>query len=268
VIEMISRHIISLGVEIECGIDKNEFMKLKRYVARNKLYDYFYADSDCSVNVSTKEIYDAELKYWNTDLEKIFKFAKYLYNNCKIKTNNSCGLHIHIRLNDEKYSILACQKGIDYFINAYSKKFKSKSKYMNRLTNSYCNAKNLTEATVNNQVYGYGTRYRAINFVSLSERQKTLEFRIFPHQTTYSEFEQTIKWFIKTIDNLYRKHQVIKSSNLSLAKYKRQPTFKSETIYIHKLKPIKLSLGEQLATFGSIFTKQQNKKGAVVSCAK
>jgi hypothetical protein len=202
----ISKYINSLGLEIECGIDNEDYDNLTAYLHEKNLAQYASIGADGSVWVDEKDMSDTEIKFWHENLKIILNFVERLYNKYKIKTNRTCGLHIHIKLKDnELFGIFTFKKFFKAFIKEYVEYFKD-SKYLDRLHNNYCVAR-YTKTDMIRQIQGIrSVRYRAINLVPFRTR-KTIEFRIFPHQQNYIEFENTILWFVGTIDKILEKLQ-------------------------------------------------------------
>ncbi len=158
--------------------------------------------------VRYKDIEDAEIKFWNEDLNTIFKVVNYLFNNCKFKQNETCGNHIHIRFeNNDYYKLFTFKKVYKYFIKCYTEKWNNYDKYILRLNNKYCKAIWKLEY-INNQLKTHTTksskRYTAINFNSIN-LYNTLEFRIAPYFNNFEEFKEYVLWFIETIDKIIDK---------------------------------------------------------------
>jgi len=209
---MITQNIKSIGIELEGGINSNDLGKLKNFVKENSLNDYFGYGYDYSVNVSDKDYYNIEIRFWHYDLNIFFKFIEYVFNECKFKQNNTCGNHIHLKfLDDEKaLSIFSYRKAWKMFLDEY-KNFaysftdeKTINKYLSRLNNRYCLARYSSKVVIS-QLRHYekdSSRYRAINLNSYNIN-KTIEIRILPYFNNFDEAKKSIEWLIKTIDNIY-----------------------------------------------------------------
>jgi len=65
---MITKNILSVGIELEGGINRNEFENLKNFVAENNLTKNFSIGTDGSVYVRDKDYKDVEIKFYHNDL--------------------------------------------------------------------------------------------------------------------------------------------------------------------------------------------------------
>jgi hypothetical protein len=199
---MISRFINSIGCEIECGYNEPTGAYLQDKKWNDDLFNNLEMASDGSINVRGCSHPQAELRYWNNNLTDFLKVIKMIYAK-GIKVNTSCGLHIHIKLkNKDKYlGFWSYKEKYDKFIKEYKDKFATSRRYMNRLHNHYCTAQ-YNARRIADQLKGDDCeRYNAINLSAYKEH-KTIEFRIFPAQKDFEEFEDTILWFVKTIDTM------------------------------------------------------------------
>ena len=248
---MITKNIESIGLEFEGGIDYYDLDRLKSWLRDKGWLNRFKVDTDGSVYVGNKEFSDAELKFWHSSMNKIFEFTDYLYNKCDFKTNESCGLHVHVKFKDcnKALSLMSFKPFWNDFLDVYVKFAKSwlsekrKKKYLRRLDNGYCLAK-YREKDVVEQIKGYyrcSSRYRAINLNSF-KRFKTIEFRILPNQDDFEEFKVTITWFVKVIDKLFEKYKnVVKTLKVkSVDILQNEINFNKETyvVEVGKIKKV------------------------------
>lgn len=204
----ITANIESIGFEAEGGINQREYDNLRNEIQSNGLSGHFQVKHDGTVSVSDREISGREYNYWSGDLLKIKKFLKLLYKH-GFKSNSSCGFHIHVRFanNKKAVSYFSFEKFVSMFMRKYTKDFKESQKYIARKTNHYCSSRGISD-NVKRQLKGGGSRYSAINLLSLQEEQNTIEFRIFPHQDSYEESIETISWLLITLENIFE-HDVI-----------------------------------------------------------
>ena len=209
---MITENIKSIGIELEGGINSDDLKKLKNFVKENSLNDYFSYGYDYSVNVENKDYYNIEIRFWHYDLNIFFKFIEYVFNECRFKQNDSCGNHIHLKFidNEKALSVFSYRKSWKMFLDEYKKYAfsfsdeKTMNKYLSRLQNRYCLAKYNTKIVIS-QIRSYEkneSRYRAINLNSYN-LNKTIEIRILPYFSTFTEAKKSIEWLIKTIDKIY-----------------------------------------------------------------
>lgn len=265
----ISKTINSIGLEVECGIDEDKLEQLNNWIRQHRLHRYFYAGYDGSVHVRDREIPDAELKFWHTNTKKIQEFMDYLYNECKIKTDYSCGLHIHVKMSEDSYAKLSYITVVKQFIDKYKQTFANKAKYINRLVNSF-SRENTSQEYLDEATYGHGGRYYAVNFTSLSVHN-TLEFRLLPNQASFNEFKKTFAWFIDTIDKILEHPNIRTEPQEIKIRKSRIPKDATETIEIDhtwcKVKepeqpeqPNTKPVSEQMQLFAVAFTKPKSKR--------
>ena len=211
----ISKHIESIGAEFECGINSSDYRKVDEYIKENNLDRFFSAGGDGSVSVSGKTDGSAEIRFWNGNLQKFLDFSKVLYEQGKIRTNDSCGCHIHLRFKKDSYAFLSYMPNINEFLKEYeafsnTKTGKDKDKFLKRLHQHCCRA-DMSEADVVWALNRGGDRYRAVNFCSLWEPQRSVEFRIFPGHDSYEEFKESVDWLIMIVEKLISSNKELRT---------------------------------------------------------
>jgi hypothetical protein len=212
---MISRHIRSLGLELEGGIlsyKLSEFEE-KMYSQFEDFDIYYSVGSDGSVNVpcpssySYRECYrwysSVEVRFWHDDINVLIYFVKELWNH-GFKQNSTCGNHMHIRFDNIFYaSIFSLLDAQLMFINEYKNQFFGNPKYMYRLSNQYSQACTTQLCINDNMLNKYGSRYRAINFRSITDKgYSTLEIRIMPYANDANELISMMMFNINTIEKI------------------------------------------------------------------
>ena len=198
------KYIKSIGIELEGGFygakDGDNF---RDEVAKREWYSRFQWGYDSSVNLGNHFFYnEVELRFWSYNVNEILEFVKLAFD-YNFKQNHTCGNHIHIRTKrKDYYDLMSNKEFLNAFILEYKKKFKHKKKFLERLYNSYCSIENLSERVKNQIKKLTSYRYTAINFLSLKEKQKTLEFRIMPYADNFEEYKEMFLWLIETIEML------------------------------------------------------------------
>lgn len=198
------KYIKSIGIELEGGFyDCEDGDYFYEEVNKKDWSSRFQWGNDGSVNLGENYYYpDVELKFWSYDINEILDFVKFAFN-CNFEQNSSCGNHIHIRAKrKDYYDLMSNEEFLNAFIDEYKKKFKYREKFLNRLYNQYCSVENLSERIKNQIRKEASYRYTAINFLSLKEPQKTLEFRILPYVDDFEEYKEMFLWLIETIERL------------------------------------------------------------------
>jgi hypothetical protein len=199
------KYIKSIGIELEGGFynceDGDYFYQ--EVVNKKDWSSRFKWGNDGSVNLGEDYYYsDVELKFWSYDINEILDFVKFAFD-CNFEQNRSCGNHIHIRTKrKDYYDLMSNEEFFDVFIDEYKKKFKDRKKFLNRLYHNYCTVENLSERIKNQIKKETSYRYTAINFLSLKEEQKTLEFRILPYANDFQEYKEMFLWLIEVVERL------------------------------------------------------------------
>lgn len=190
--------IVSVGVELEGGIDFSDLNKIKHQYAAN---DNFEAKSDGSVHVSGKQMDDLEMTFWDNDIKKVFDFITFCYDNGFV-TDSSCGLHVHVKFANmnEAVAMFSLPKPQNEFVKKFKEKFAERPKYLNRVTNHYCRAR-YNEKHVIVQLQEERARYHAVNLASVG-KHGTIEFRILPRAETGREAVASIRWLLKTAEGI------------------------------------------------------------------
>lgn len=187
----------SIGIELECGINRKNYSQLFRDVLLRE--NHLAVERDASVMVSgyhkSGYISNCEIKIWNTDIDCLLLAVKKLFVRYKIRQNSTCGNHIHVRFNSIKWKNLINDNNLSAFIEEYKIRF-NKEKYLNRLRNNFCLADNL-ERHIRNQYFNdCGSRYIAINLKNIlyqeTDNLQTIEFRIFPYAENWKEIKENI----------------------------------------------------------------------------
>lgn len=188
----------SLGIELEGGMDEQPFKELLEKWSSTKRVDYTY---DGSVYVKNKQIRDLELHYWSKDITDVFEFIKDAWN-YGLQQNETCGNHLHFRFRPQSSAIavLSFEETWNRIIREYTEQFQGNDKYLQRLQNRYCEARYSETGMMAffERDGGDIPRYKAINFRSLLESQKTIEFRLLPWAESAQELIDAIKWTIIT----------------------------------------------------------------------
>jgi hypothetical protein len=225
------KYVVSVGVEVECGIRTEEdYRKLWEWVRENEVVaDRFEGGSDGSVYVEGCDWRSLELRFW-TEVERwelMEEVLRFLWEEVRIRQNSTCGNHVHIRLSDDYLPLLVYPQFIKYFQRAYilfSHHQSNPAKYLQRTRNQYCRF--LTgdlEAAVIASYRGEGTRYRSVNFHALHEWHRTVEFRIMPYAESANEHIAQIQFILRTVESyiatVLRGKRVLECSEVSL------PTF-------------------------------------------
>jgi hypothetical protein len=281
---MISDHIQSLGIELECGMDDDGVSKLEKAMRVRNLSSYLEVDGDSSVNVPDKDASDLEIRFWNADLKNVLAFLKAAYVDCGAKTNSTCGFHVHVKIDD--FGLLTYETCFSRFLRLYRKHYALNSKYISRLSNHYCKTRGLNQQFVSDLLSGndnHDNRYFAINFLSIKQHD-TIEFRIFPNQSTYTEAKSTINWFIQTIEGIFAsKHPKLYDQTIdftrSLEAQTNQTAMIPSNLMIKYSKFVtkKIPINTQLQSFGSIGSncpigalqpKKHTAKRSMKICAK
>jgi hypothetical protein len=207
------KYINSVGVELECMLPNYDWYEDVINTIVNAGFDgtRFDISDDGSVCVNVNGISSVELKYWSEDIDELLRFVKFVFS-LGFKQNNSCGNHIHFRFKDEILGLLTYNSFYEDFIKKYQIKYKDKVKYINRLTNSFCRYDLVNESNILRQLSGFGNRYSSINFLSLHEHQKTIEFRILPYVTSFREYKGAFNFVVNTINKIIEK--LIKNKNI------------------------------------------------------
>jgi hypothetical protein len=203
------RYVESIGVEIECGIPDREGVRwVEAFESSDNRFVY---GSDGSVHVSGCWDTDAELRYWvyvPEEWGRMVTVLRWLWEEIGIRQNESCGNHIHVKLQQDWMQVLIHPKFVKYFQRRYTNFARKQSdpvKYIARTIGSYSafyrwrNYQDL-ERQVRESYQVSGSRYRSINYWSLSDSQRTLEFRIMPWASCFMEHINMIVFVVRTVE--------------------------------------------------------------------
>jgi hypothetical protein len=206
------RYVESIGVEIECGVPNYEAVRLLRSLEVSD--SRFSYGSDGSVHVEGCYDSDAELRYWVYAYEwgRLVALLRYLWEELGIKQNQTCGNHVHVKLKDDKMNLLIFPQFVRYFQRRYfhfARRQSNPEKYLARINSNYASFysyRNLERQVIDSYRVS-GSRYKCINYWSLSESQRTLEFRIMPHASSFEEYINMILFVVRTVEEYCKKFQ-------------------------------------------------------------
>jgi hypothetical protein len=226
---MISENIASIGVELEgwreTSLNKDDVHAIRTAV---KYPSNTSVGSDGSIRYCKKDKDDEgrfiepsiaadncdtfEIRYWSTDLTDIRNFLRHCYKVTKVKTNASCGFHIHVRFADmdKALAIFSHYTQTVKFLTIFNETFGNIPKYESRLRNMYCNQVRLDkERTVlKRQLEGeHDYRYRPINLAAY-KAHGTIEFRMMPFAEDEDEAMKMIHFTVDTIEQLIKEFKV------------------------------------------------------------
>lgn len=134
---------------------------------------------------------------------KVFDLFQEGWENGEYHNNPSCGFHIHVSFTPEEVPPEIVSEEFDkYFTERMASTFTKEFK--ERKNNRYCMAGKLTEVEIANKQHD---RYRAVNFNHLSDRRKTVEFRIFPSAEPKKMLEY-LQFTLKVVSDFLTKHKL------------------------------------------------------------
>jgi len=199
-------YIESVGCEIECGIKSVDFLHELYKQAYGKVRSFAIGE-DGSVKVYNCYIDNAEIKFWfyyPSEFEKAKEFIQFLFQ--RIKQNETCGNHVHVKFFEEVYKIITFKKFFTEFKKLYIQNFKDEEKYIKRLYSKWCKYVYDQSIIEEQLTYSYrnANRYTSINFNSL-KAYNTIEFRILPYVESSEEYLRNLEWLINTINNILEK---------------------------------------------------------------
>jgi 8-oxo-dGTP pyrophosphatase MutT (NUDIX family) len=206
---LVCKYVSSVGVEVECGIPTREGVAWVEAFERSD--EMFVYGSDGSVSVPGCWDSDAELRYWVYVPEEWGRFVtvlRWLWEEIGIKQNSSCGNHVHVRMKDYWMQPLIHPRFVKYFQRSYlnfASKQSNPQKYIARARSTYSafytwRSYQDLENQVRESYQVSGSRYRSINYWSLHDSQRTLEFRIMPWAENFEEHLNMILFIVRTVE--------------------------------------------------------------------
>jgi 8-oxo-dGTP pyrophosphatase MutT (NUDIX family) len=201
------KYVASIGVEVECGIPTRDGVRWVEAFERSD--SRFVYGSDGSVSVYGCYDSDAELRYWvyiPEEWSKMVTVLRWLWEEIGIQQNSSCGNHIHVRLRDDTMNLLVFPHFVRFFQRRYlyfARRQPSPEKYLARIRSTYSSFysyRNLEQQVIDSYRVS-GSRYKCINYWSLSDSQRTLEFRIMPWSENFHEHLSMITFIVKSVED-------------------------------------------------------------------
>lgn len=187
-----------IGIEFECYSKKN-VAKVFQSIKKHKLFDYTSIGDDSSIECPDNTYgYEFRFLFPEDRFHLLFKRFKSVIKECGIKTNASCGIHVHLDMRSrDKDRVL---KNLFTCI-PIMKKLTKKSRHRN----SYCLIEDswkrqVYDRTQDTWYYDGPSKYRAINAYSAYRHHQTYEVRL--HEAT-TDIDKVIKWckFLVSVAN-------------------------------------------------------------------
>lgn len=179
--KVVSNH---LGLEIEC-FSSLEWEQIKALVYTHDLEQYLNISTDGSIeNPNSTEGYEFRLLIPENKLKDVLTKFKKFAKKAKLKTNSSCGFHVHLDM--RKRSAKNCYDRLMKFQDVL---FGLVAK--NRWGNEYC------EWTCSTNSLG---RYVAINKLSLT-KHNTIEVRLHEGTVDADKIEKWVKLLLNVISS-------------------------------------------------------------------
>ncbi len=163
-----------VGIEVEC-YSKVQWNTLSKMIYTEDLENYINISDDGSIrNPDGYNSYELRILIPEHELVEVFERITRLFRTAEIKTNDSCGLHVHLDMRNREF-----KKSFNRLVSFQDVLFGVVNK--NRWNNRFC------LYTVDSPLNG---RYRAINKHSYL-RHKTIEVRL--HHGT-ADTKKILKW--------------------------------------------------------------------------
>lgn len=211
----IAPFIRSVGIELECELSSDALDRLNQangdYYSGNPRIE---VNDDCSIEARVEDT-TAEVTFWSTDLKEIERFLKTMYRDLGVKTNDTCGFHVHIKpiRNPRLFATETYWEGFIRAYRAYALRYGEK--YRKRLTCGWCDLPDYDEEAVQAIYKGDGDYFDnhedkwkfsgrlGINLYSLQDHSfGTVEHRILPAQDNEREAMRSLRWLTRTSSRL------------------------------------------------------------------
>jgi hypothetical protein len=189
----------SFGVEFECGVPDEIASAADNFVRR---CSRAYPGHDGSVTFGSG-FAEREYTFWSTSIPEVTAWLSTLYA-AGIRTNSSCGFHVHIRPMEGRLWVPATRYYWDGFGAAYRQWTRTQpAKFWARATDEWCRFQPWRRSLIESLLETDSDRYTAINLSSLvRHRYGTIEHRILPYQANLTEATSSINWLLSTAGRL------------------------------------------------------------------
>jgi hypothetical protein len=195
----------SFGVEFECVVPTHLAGRADSFVER---CNRAVPGSDGSINYGPG-FTGREYTFWSTSIAEVSAWLSTLYG-AGIRTNSSCGFHVHVKPVAGRRWVAATRFYWDGFGAAYATWARQQpAKFWERVNDHWCAFRPWTRSTVADLLENTDNRYTAINLSSLvRHRYGTIEHRILPYQTSASEAERSLRWLLNTSGRLFAAERI------------------------------------------------------------
>jgi hypothetical protein len=167
-----------------------------------------------------------EILFWSTSFEEMGVWLRKMYDEFGVRTNQSCGFHIHVRPFKNRLWQFATRGYFEQFIAAYRQLATEKGpRFESRLSCHWCvpapwNAREIRNLAGHIYTNSYGQRvgvlgeridrYRAVNLDSIGKCKKnTIEHRLMPNQETAADALEAVRWVVATASRIITQSLVI-----------------------------------------------------------
>lgn len=144
-----------------------------------------------------------EYTFWSTSIAEVVDWLRQLYG-AGVRTNSSCGFHVHIKPKLEllwRYASRAYFQGFEERYRTWAAELPTK--FLARATCSWASFARWSRSFVRDVIENEAGRYHAINLQSLTKHSyRTVEHRILPNQSSLREAENSLRWILGTASSL------------------------------------------------------------------
>jgi hypothetical protein len=238
-------HVLNFGYEIEGGF---EYEFADRDDDGEYCNEHFRHDG--SVSVNDDELEDGEIASPKFRVDRRLQFRQFVGENMPSETNNSCGIHVHVSMNNA----LAYQKCCDVdFYKLFRKTvwrfmhnglFSAKtvrefeSRYNGRHS-TYCRDGFNPDHSINSGFRDFQTesanfqagRYNCINFEAF-RKYKTIECRMFPSSEDKDEVIAMVEFWIEFCNNYLQNVTPYERGNFETVEVESVDTDTTEEVLI------------------------------------
>lgn len=195
----------SIGVELECVLPEAVVAHVDAFVMGSQRGA---RHGDPSIRVPQRGQVSREYLFWSTSLPEVKQWLSTLYT-AGVRTNDSCGFHVHVRPQPDRLWAFATRFYWDGFLTSYREWAQThpsgrRETYQNRIRRgSYSEAFPWTRGRISNELTSERAEYSAINLSSLVRHGiGAVEHRLLPGQVTAEEAGQSLDWLVSTVHRL------------------------------------------------------------------
>ncbi len=222
--------VVSVGVELECLVPNGHVQTVDRWVSSCP-NGRVTADG----SIERESGYQTrEYTFYSQNLTEVKTWLSTMFGAGRVKTNESCGMHVHVKPTAALRWVYATRhywQGFASAYDAFAERQERRADYRERTAAYYCRRHRWGRSYIRGLIEGNEERYTEINLQSLIKHGfGTIEHRILPGARSGAEATGAVDWLTHTASALSATPRIPLGPRETEAILHLDPLFDGETV--------------------------------------